>query len=56
MRTIGTWLKRGVVAAYAAISGLFGGGASVVVDRRDLYGDDPKHDPYSIEYDPSTKR
>jgi hypothetical protein len=56
VRTIWKWLKRGIVGIYAAIAGLFGGGGPVIVDRRDMYGDDPKNDPYSIEYDPSTKR
>jgi hypothetical protein len=53
--TIWKWAKRAVVGVYAAIAGLFGGGGHVIVDRRDMYGDDPKNDPYSIEYDPSNK-
>ncbi len=56
MNTVWTWLKRVVVAVYAAIAGLAGSGGKVIADRRDMYGDDPKNDPYSIEYDPSTKR
>ena len=55
MRTIWTWLKRGVVGVYAAIAGLFGGGGQVIADRKEMYGDDPANDPYSIEYDPSRK-
>jgi hypothetical protein len=55
MRTIWTWLKRGVVGVYAAIAGLFGGGGPVIADRKEMYGDDPANDPYSIEYDPSRK-
>jgi hypothetical protein len=54
--TLWTWLKRAVVGLYAAVAGMFGGGGNVIVDRRDMYGDDPKNDPYSIEYDPSDKR
>ena len=56
MSTIWTWLKRGVVVVYAAVAGLFGAGGRVIADRRDMYGDDPKNDPYSIEFDPSNKR
>ena len=56
MSTIWRWLKRVVVVVYAAVAGLFGVGGRVIVDRRDMYGDDPKNDPYSIEYDPSAKR
>lgn len=56
MSTIWKWLKRGIVGAYATVVGLVGGGGRVIVDRRDMYGDDPKNDPYSIEYDPSNKR
>ena len=56
MSTIWKWLRRGVVGVYATIVGLVGGGGRVIVDRRDMYGDVPKNDPYSIEYDPSTKR
>jgi len=56
VNTVWKWLKRGVVVVYAAIAGLFGGGGRVIVDRRDMYGDDPKNDPYSTEFDPSSKR
>ena len=55
MNTIWRWAKRVVVGVYAAIAGLFGASGNVIVDRRDMYGDDPKNDPYSIEYDPSNK-
>ncbi len=56
MNTIWKSLKRGVVVVYAAIVGLMGGGGNVIVDRRDMYGDDPTNDPYSTEFDPSGKR
>ncbi len=49
-------MKRGVVVVYAAIVGLMGGGGNVIVDRRDMYGDDPTNDPYSTKFDPSGKR
>ena len=55
MRTIWTWLKRAVVGVYAAIAGLFGGGGHVIADRKDMYGEDPANDPYSIEYDRTSK-
>jgi hypothetical protein len=54
--TVWRWLKRVVVGIYAAIAGVFGGGGHVIADRRDMYGDDPTNDPYSTEFDPSTKR
>ena len=56
MHTLWKWMKRAVVGVYAWIVGLFGGGGHVIVDRRDMYGDDPANDPYSTEYDPSSKR
>jgi hypothetical protein len=56
MSAVWKWLKRGIVGFYAAIVGLVDGAGRVIVDRRDMYGDDPRNDPYSIEYDPSTKR
>jgi hypothetical protein len=49
-------LKRAGIAVYVLIAGIFGGGGPVIVDRRDMYGDDPANDPYSTEYDPSAKR
>jgi hypothetical protein len=54
--TVRKWLKRGVVGVYAAIVGMLGGAGHVIADRRDMYGDDPRNDPYSIEYDPSDQR
>ncbi len=56
MDTVWKWLKRGVVGIYAAIVGLMGGGANVIVDCRDMYGDDPRNDPYSTAFDPSGER
>ena len=56
MSTAWKWLKRAIVGIYAAVVGALGGGGRVIVDRRDMYGDDPRNDPYSIEYDPSSKR
>ena len=55
MHTIWTWLKRAAVGVYAAIAGLFGGGGHVIADRKEMYGEDPANDPYSIAYDPSSK-
>ena len=56
MNTVWTWLKRAIVGIYAAIAGVFGGGGPVIADRREMFGDDPKNDPNSIEYDPSDER
>jgi hypothetical protein len=52
MKSVWTWLKRLAIGAYALVAGLFGGGGPVIVDRRDMYGDDPANDPYSSEFDP----
>lgn len=41
--------------AYWAIVGLVGLGQPIV-DRRSMYGDDPRNDPYSIEFDPASTR
>jgi hypothetical protein len=51
-----TWLKRIGVAIYVLIAGAAGGGGRVIVDRKQMYGDDPSNDPYSPEYDPAPKR
>ncbi len=48
-------LKDRLLGVYWAIVGIVGYGRPIV-DRKSMYGDDPKNDPYSIEYDPSTKR
>jgi hypothetical protein len=48
-------IKDRVVAAYWVVVGIFGIGGPIV-DRRSMYGDDPKNDPYSIDYDPSRRR
>ena len=52
MRTAWKWLKRIGIGIYVLIAGLFGGGGKVIVDRREMYGDDPRNDPYSTEFDP----
>jgi hypothetical protein len=56
MTRLWTWVKRIGVAIYVLIAGLFGGGGPVIVDRTQMYGDDPTNDPYSPEYDPDPKR
>lgn len=56
MSTVWTWLKRGIGAVYVLLVGLLGGGGRVIVDRRDMYGDDPTNDPYSPEFEPEAKR
>ena len=38
------------------IAGVFGGGGPVIVDRKQMYGDDPTNDPTSPEYDPNPRR
>jgi hypothetical protein len=45
------WRDR-LTSVYWVIVGVFGFGRPIV-DRRAMYGDDPKNDPYSIEYDPT---
>jgi hypothetical protein len=56
MSTIWTWLKRGIGAVYVLLVGLVGGGGRVIVDRREMYGDDPTNDPYSTEFEPEARR
>ena len=48
-------LKDRLVAAYWAIVGILGIGGPIV-DRRSMYGDNPKNDPYNIDFDPSGRR
>ena len=52
MRRAWTWITRAGIAIYVLIVGLFGGGAKVIVDRREMYGGDPRNDPYSPDFDP----
>ena len=55
--TLWGWIRRAGAAIYALIAGaLGGGGGPVIVDRRDMYGDDPANDPYSMEFDPDRTR
>ncbi len=55
MLRLWTWVKRIGATIYVFIAGLFGGGGPVIVDRRQMYGDDPTNDPYSMEFDPKAK-
>ncbi|MBA3403812.1 MAG: hypothetical protein H0U13_03850 [Gemmatimonadaceae bacterium] len=49
-------MKWGLAAAYILVAGAFGAaGGHVIVDRRDMYGDDPANDPYSPDFDPFRK-
>jgi hypothetical protein len=46
MQRIVTWLKRIGIGIYALVAGaVVGGGCRVIVDRRDMYGDDPDERP-----------
>ena len=56
MNTVWKWLRRAGIGIYVLIAGVFGSGGELIVDRRDMYGDDPANDPYSPEFDPSGKR
>jgi hypothetical protein len=42
-------------ATYWVVVGIIGMGRPIV-DRRHMFGDDPKNDPYSIDYEPSRRR
>ena len=44
-------LRRWLEDAYWVIVGIIGLGRPIV-DRRSMYGDDPRNDPYSVDYDP----
>ena len=48
-------IKDRLTAVYWLIVGIFGIGRPIV-DRRSMYGDDPRDDPYSIDYDPERHR
>ena len=41
-------------AAYWVVVGIIGIGRPIV-DRRQMFGDDPKNDPYSIDFEPSRR-
>ena len=56
MAVLWMWLKRIAIGAYALVAGAVGGGGHVIADRRDMYGDDPANDPYSIDFDPDRRR
>jgi hypothetical protein len=47
-----SWIDH-LARVYWAIVGLVGLGQPIV-DRRSMYGDDPRNDPYNIEFDPSS--
>ena len=51
MRHVLRWLKRIGIGVYVLVAGLLGGGGRVIVDRREMYGDDPANDPYSPDFD-----
>jgi hypothetical protein len=49
-----SWRMR-VEKAYWVIVGIIGLGRPIV-DRRSMYGDAPRNDPYSLDYDPGRPR
>jgi hypothetical protein len=55
MTRLWTWVKRIGVALYVLIAGAAGGGGPVIADRKQMYGDDPRNDPYSPDYDPAPR-
>jgi hypothetical protein len=48
-------VRRGIVAVYAVVAALLGGGGRVIVDRREMYGEDPANDPYSPDFNDTWK-
>ena len=46
------WTRRIAIGIYAVITGLVGVGGRPIVDRGDLYGDDPANHPYGMDFDP----
>ena len=48
-------LKDRIVDLYWIVVGLVGMGRPIV-DRRSMFGDDRRNDPYSIDYDPTARR
>jgi hypothetical protein len=55
IRTTKRSMKDRLIAAYWVIVGIVGIGRPIV-DRRSMFGDNPKNDPYSLDYDPSRRR
>ena len=55
MARVWKWVSRSIVAVYAVVAGLLGSGGRVIVDRRDMYGEDPANDPYSPDFDDTRK-
>lgn len=54
MQRVWRVMKGIAIGLYVLVAGALGGGAGhVIVDRRDMYGDDPRNDPYSPDYDPN---
>ena len=49
-----TWKER-LQSVYWVVVGLVGLGRPIV-DRRSMYGDDRRNDPYDIEFDPQPSR
>lgn len=56
VRAAWKWVWRAVGAMFLLLAGLFGSGGEVIADRREMYGDDPRNDPYSPEFDPDHGR
>jgi hypothetical protein len=48
------WKER-LLRVYWVVVGVYGIGQPIV-DRHSMFGDDPKNDPYSLDYDPSSQR
>ena len=48
-------IKDRLLAVYWVVVGLIAMGRPIV-DRRSMFGDDPKNDPYSIDYHPTRRR
>jgi hypothetical protein len=44
------WRQR-LASAFWAVVGIVGLGRPIV-DRRSMYGSDPRNDPYSLDFDP----
>jgi hypothetical protein len=55
MKSVWLSLKRIAIGAYALVAGAIGGGGRVIVDRREMFGDDPANDPYSMDFDPDRR-
>ena len=50
------WPKLVIGGLYVLALGLVGAAGTIIMNRRQMYGDDSKNDPYSPDWEPSKRR